>query len=208
MKQIKQLAAFFLPLAIGGMLACNSGTRTTTDDTSTVGNQDITAVDTGMTKGMAQDVNKDKFSDDSLRDDASFVTRAAEDGMYEVKLTTDAQAKTANAGVKKLAAHMQKAHEKANKELAALAATKSITVPTVLPQGKTDDINRLLEKSGNDFDKALVEELSDKHEKAIRLFEDASKDVKDPELKAWFAKTLPELRNHLEMVKKEQIKLK
>lgn len=208
MKHIKQLAAFLLPVAIGGMMACNSGTNRTTDDTSTVGNEDITAVDTGMTKGMAQDLNKDKFSDDSLRDDAGFVTRAAEDGMYEVRLSTDAQTKTTNAGVKKLAAHMQQAHEKANKQLAELAAKKSITVPSVIAQGKVDDINRLLEKSGNDFDKAFVEELSDKHEKAIRLFEDASKDVKDGELRAWFSKTLPELRNHLEMVKKEQGKLK
>lgn len=208
MKHIKQLAAFLLPVAIGGMMACNSGTNRTTDDTSTVGNEDITAVDTGMTKGMAQDLNKDKFSDDSLRDDAGYVTRAAEDGLYEVRLSSDAKAKTANAGVKKLAAHMQQAHEKANKQLMEIAAKKSITVPTVIAQGKVDDINRLLEKSGNDFDKAFVEELSDKHEKAIKLFEDASKDVKDEELKAWFSKTLPELRNHLEMVKKEQNKLK
>lgn len=208
MKHIKQLAAFLLPVAIGGMMACNSGTNRTTDDTSTVGNEDITAVDTGMTKGMAQDLNKDKFSDDSLRDDAGYVTRAAEDGLYEVRLSSDAKAKTANAGVKKLAAHMQQAHEKANKQLMEIAAKKSITVPTVIAQGKVDDINRLLEKSGNDFDKAFVEELSDKHEKAIKLFENASKDVKDEELKAWFSKTLPELRNHLEMVKKEQNKLK
>lgn len=208
MKHIKQLAAFLLPITIGGMMACNSGTKTTTDDTSTVGNADVTAVDTGMTKGMAEDLNKDKFSDDSLRDDAGFVAKAAEDGMYEVKLSADAQTKTSNAGVKKLAAHMQQAHEKANKQLAELAAKKSITVPTVLPQGKTDDISKLFEKSGNDFDKAFVEELEDKHQKAIKLFEDGAKDAKDPDLKAWFAKTLPELRNHLEMVKKEQIKLK
>lgn len=190
------------------MIACNGGGKTTTDDTSTVGNSDVTAVDTGLTKGMAQDVNKDKFSDDSLRDDAGYVTRAAEDGMYEVRLSKDAQAKTTNASVKKLAAHMQQAHEKANKQLAELAATKSITIPTVLPQGKTDDINRLLEKSGNDFDKALVDELDDKHQKAIKLFEDAAQDAKDPDVKAWFAKTLPELRNHLEMVRKEKAKLK
>jgi len=205
MKQI----AFLLPIAVCAMVACNSGTnRTTTDDTSTVGNQDITAVDTGMTKGMAEDVNKDKFSDDSLQDDAGYVTRAAEDGLYEVQLTKDAQTKTANAGVKKLAAHMQKAHEKANKELATAAAKKSITIPTVLPQGKTDDINRLLEKSGNDFDKAFVDELEDKHIKAIKLFEKASENAKDADLKAWFTKTLPELRNHLEMVKTEKAKLK
>lgn len=208
MKNIKQLAAFLLPVTISGLMACNGGTKTTTDDTSTVGNADITAVDTGMTKGMAQDLNKDKFSDDSLRDDAGFVTRAAEDGLYEVRLSADAQTKTTNAGIKKLAAHMQQAHEKANKQLAELAAKKSITVPSVIAQGKTDDINRLLEKTGNDFDKAFVSELLDKHEKAIRLFEDASKDAKDEELKAWFSKTLPELRNHLEMVKKEQTKLK
>lgn len=205
MKQI----AFLLPIAIGAMVACNSGTnRTTTDDTTTVGNQDITAVDTGVTKGMAEDINDDKFSDDSLQDDADYVTRAIEDGMYEVKVSTDAQSKIASADVKKLATHMKQAHEKANKALAALAGKKSITVPTVLPERKTDDINRLMEKSGNDFDKAFVDELEDKHTKAIRLFEKASDKVKDADLKAWFAKTLPELRNHLEMVKTEKAKLK
>ena len=40
------------------------------------------------------------------------------------------------------------------------------------------------------------------HEKDIKLFEKASKDVKDAELKAFVDKTLPQLREHLAAAQK------
>lgn len=194
--------AILLSFAIAGMItACNNNANTNNQDS-------IPAGDTGLTQDVAQDINKDVLSGDSLRDDAKNITKAAEDGLYEVKLTSSAKTKANSASVKKLADHMQKAHEKLNQQLAELASKKNVTIPSAIEESKEKDIANILEKTGKDFDKAFVDELVDKHEKAIDLFEKTAENAQDPEVKDWFSKTLPELRSHLEMAKTEQAKLK
>ncbi|WP_162946645.1 DUF4142 domain-containing protein [Chitinophaga barathri] len=198
---MKNLTTLLLPLAVAGLFACNSGANRNQGDTTT-------AADTGITQDLAHDVNKDMLEGDSLRGDSKALTEAAEAGVWEVLVATQAQTKTTNAGVKKLAKHMQDAHEKANKELLALATKKNVILPNALPDSKAKDVSQLFEKSGTDFDKAFLEELADAHESAIKLFDKTAADANDPEVKEWFGKTLPELRKHLDMIKAEQAKLK
>lgn len=183
------------------MAACNNNARNNNQDS-------IPAGDTGMTRGDAQDINRDVLSDDSLRDDAKNITKAAEAGLYEVKITSSGKTKATSASVKKLAEHMEEAHEKLNQQLAELATKKNVTIPTALNESKEKDIAKIMEKTGNDFDKAFVDELIDKHEKSIDLFEKTAEHAQDPEVKDWFSKTLPELRSHLQMAKAEKEKLK
>jgi putative membrane protein len=40
------------------------------------------------------------------------------------------------------------------------------------------------------------------HQDTIKLFQDAAREAKDPEVKAWATKTLPGLRHHLEMAQR------
>lgn len=183
------------------MAACNNNARNNNQDS-------ISAGDTGLTRSDAQDINRDVLSDDSLRDDAKNITKAAEAGLYEVKITSSGKTKAASASVKKLAEHMEEAHEKLNQQLAELASKKNVTIPTALNESKEKDIAKIMEKTGNDFDKAFVDELIDKHEKSIDLFEKTAEHAQDPEVKDWFSKTLPELRSHLQMAKAEKEKLK
>ncbi|WP_343701946.1 DUF4142 domain-containing protein [Chitinophaga sp.] len=192
-----------LPFAIAcvATVACNNNASRNAQDT-------LSGEDTGMTQDMAQDINKENMEGDSVRSAADNISKAAEDGLYEVKLLQDGQAKTTNADIKKMSGHMLKAHEKLNKELADLTAKKGITIPTALEDNKVKDIQQITDKSGTDFDKAYVDELVDKHEKAIKLFETVANDATDPDIKALFTKALPELREHLDMAKKEQDKLK
>ncbi|QEH41517.1 DUF4142 domain-containing protein [Chitinophaga sp. XS-30] len=194
-------SAILLSFAIAGMMAaCNNNAGNNNQDS-------IPAGDTGMTRSDAQDINRDALSND-LKDDAKNITKAAEDGLYEVKITSSGKTKATSAGVKKLAEHMQKSHEKLNQQLAELATKKNVTIPTALNESKERDIANIMEKTGNDFDKAFVDELVDKHEKAIDLFEKTAEHAQDPEVRDWFSKTLPELRSHLEMAKAEKEKLK
>ncbi|WP_119079039.1 DUF4142 domain-containing protein [Chitinophaga alhagiae] len=192
-----------LPFAIAclAIVACNNNASRNAQDT-------LSGEDTGMTQDMAQDINKETMEGDSVRAAADNISKAAEDGMYEVKLLQDGQAKTTNAGIKKMSGHMLKAHEKLNKDLADLTAKKGITIPTALEDARVKDIQQITDKSGTDFDKAYVDELVDKHEKAVQLFETVANDATDPDIKALFTKALPELRMHLDMAKKEQDKLK
>src|ERR1051326_6076917 len=62
--------------------------------------------------------------------DETFVTKAAQGGLAEVKLGTLATQKASNADVKAFGQQMVDDHSKANDELKQLASTKGITLPT------------------------------------------------------------------------------
>ena len=91
-------------------------------------------------------------------------------------------------------------HTKNNEELAALAKSKGVDVPTepsLMQKGKM----KLLEHSdGQDFDRRYVESMGVKaHEDTIKLFRKGAADAKDPDVKAFAEKTLPKLEHHLQM---------
>ncbi|WP_312193429.1 DUF4142 domain-containing protein, partial [Sphingobacterium sp.] len=99
-------------------------------------------------------------------------------------------------------------HSKANEELTTLAQAKSITVPATLGTEQQKVKDDLSKKTGREFDKAYIDDMVEDHEKDVKLFEDASKNLKDPELKAFVDKTLPTLKAHLEHSKTVRDKLK
>lgn len=61
--------------------------------------------------------------------------------------------------------------------------------------------------SGADFDRAFANHMVMGHEKAIRTFEDASANLTDANLKKYADKTLPTLREHLQLAQDLQSKL-
>ena len=132
--------------------------------------------------------------------DAKFAVDAANGGMAEVALGKLAEGKAVNAKVKEFATMMVADHTKANDELMALAQSKNITLPQAVSSDKQATMDNLTKKSGSDFDKAYVDQMVDDHKKTISLFEDASKNAKDADIKAFVDKTLPTLRTHLEHV--------
>lgn len=135
------------------------------------------------------------------KDDSTFVLTAAKDGMAEVNVGKIAQQKASNPRVKSFADMMVTDHTKAGDELASIAKTKNITLPTAPDadaQKMADDLGK---KSGKDFDKAYVKGMVEGHEKAVQLFTDASQNCKDADLKAFAIKTLPTLKMHLDSIK-------
>ena len=65
-------------------------------------------------------------------------------------------------------------------------------------QATKDKLSKL---SGADFDRQYMEVMVKDHVKDVKEFEDASTKAKDADLKAWAAKTLPTLREHLQMAR-------
>lgn len=128
-------------------------------------------------------------------DAQEFVTKAALAGMTEVETAKVAQAKSADSEVKNFAARMIADHEKANKELAAIAKAKGLTVPARLDAEHTQVVQKLNSKSGAEFDAAYSGHMAMDHAKAVSLFE-ANADVPDARLAAFATKTLPVLREH------------
>ncbi|WP_187262887.1 DUF4142 domain-containing protein [Pontibacter beigongshangensis] len=155
---------------------------------------------------QAQETNEQAFEDTSMEDpkinQSDFMTRAASDGMFEIEAGKLAQKMGQNAEVKKFGGQMVTDHEKASKELKALAQKKSITLPDSMSSEHRDKLQSLQSKKGAEFDEEYMEAMVDAHEEAVGLFEDAAEDLEDAEVKAFAAKTLPVLQQHHEHAKK------
>ncbi len=129
--------------------------------------------------------------------DSSFLKDAAEAGYAEIDAGKLALQKGASAEVKAFAQKMVDDHKKADSELRSLAAAKGVKLPTdatMVAKGKA----KILEKrDGTGFDHAYAENQVSAHKDAVELFDKASKNAKDADVKAWAAKTLPTLQHHL-----------
>jgi len=135
-----------------------------------------------------------------VEDDAKFVVDAGNGGMTEVELSKLALQKGTNAKAKEFADMMVMDHSKANMELKALAKAKNITLPDSINADSKKAWDDLNAKTGKDFDKAYVSTMVSEHKKTVSMFEDASKNLKDAELKAFVDKTIPVLKGHLDKI--------
>jgi putative membrane protein len=160
------------------------------------------------TKEVAEDQNEEKFDDSNIEKDTEFAVEAADGGMLEVELGKLAQANAASPEVKKFAQMMVDDHSKANDELKALAAQKSITLPAAMSEKCQKKYNDLTEKKGEEFDKDYVSLMVSDHKDDVDAFEKEADKGNDPELKAWAGEKLPTLRHHLEMAQATEEVLK
>jgi putative membrane protein len=144
-----------------------------------------------------------KQDDKVARGDRKFIEEAAGSGMFEVQVSQLAASKATDPNVKSYASMLVDHHTAANNELVKIANARRVELPAAPPRGMRKDIEKLGKKNGAEFDRDYIREVGIKaHEKDIKLFQGASKDVKDPELKAFVDKTLPVLREHLAAAQK------
>jgi putative membrane protein len=137
------------------------------------------------------------------RGDRKFIEEAAGSGMFEVQVAQLAASKATDAQVKSFASMLVDHHTAANNELVKIANARGVELPAAPKRALRRDVEKLGKKSGDEFDRDFVRNVGSKaHEKDIKLFQKASKDVKDAELKAFVDKTLPVLREHLAMAQK------
>jgi putative membrane protein len=133
--------------------------------------------------------------------DREFVHKAAAGGFAEVELGRIAQQRASRASVRSFADRMVTDHGRANEELAGLARAKGLTVPEAIDASHQTLRDRLGALSGPDFDRAYMTEMVRDHTEDVALFERASETAADPELKAWAARSLPMLRDHLALAR-------
>jgi putative membrane protein len=160
--------------------ACGGNTGTKHDD----------AVDS------AQEVNDTTAGVDEEASD--FAVKAASGGMMEVQLGDAAQQLAASPRVKEFANMMVRDHSKANDELKTLAVSKNITLPDSVGEDHKKHIDDLKKKKGPEFDREYIDMMVNDHEEDVNMFDKAANDLKDPDLKAFAARTLPTLRAHLD----------
>ena len=132
--------------------------------------------------------------------DKEFIKNASELGLAEVESGKLAQQKATNPELKKFGARMVTDHTKTNEELMALAKAKGVELKAEPAGSQKRMLSSLAEKSGAEFDKEYREHQIKDHEKAIKQFSEAAKEAKDPDVKAFAAKHLPHLQEHLSMI--------
>ena len=129
--------------------------------------------------------------------DKKFMKDAAEGGIAEVELGRLAAEKASNADVKKFGQRMVDDHQKANDQLKQLAAQKHVELPQE-PSAKDKAAKARLEKlSGEQFDRAYMQDMVKDHKKDVADFQRESKTATDPDVKSFASQTLPTLEDHL-----------
>jgi putative membrane protein len=140
--------------------------------------------------------------------DYKFVTEAAHGSMMEVRLGEIAKQKASNQSVRDFAQRMITDHSKAGDELKQLASNKSAAVPTEMSRKHNSTIESLEKLSGREFDKEYIATMVKDHKKDAKEFEDAVKDVSDPDLKTFAQKTLGVIQEHLRMARELEATVK
>ena len=196
--------ATFLAMALSAGLALAQTGATGATGTGSTGSSATGGQSAPMAQPGAGTRNTESKKDDQLAGaDRKFIQAAAGSGMFEVQVAQLASTKATDPAVKSFASMLVDHHTTANNELTQLANKKGVELSAAPPRAMRRDIEQLGKKSGQEFDRDFVRNVGIKaHEKDIKLFEKASKDAKDPEVKAFAGKTLPQLKEHLAMAQK------
>lgn len=155
----------------------------------------------------------DRRSDSSRPDDAKkfsdthFVDHAYTSGQNEIILNRMALERSRNEDVRKFAQKMLEDHGKANQDLLLIVSEFRIAVPDKPLPEQEKDLRHMSSGEVKDFDKEFMNHMVMNHEKSVKLFEQASKELKNEKLKAFASKTLPTIKEHLKVAKETRDKV-
>jgi putative membrane protein len=138
------------------------------------------------------------------KDDLEFMQHAAAGGLLEVELGKIAQSRATNAQVKQFAARIVQDHTKGNEELKKVAAAKGVTLPATVERKQRKAIDELKAMPAPRFDHEYMEYMVKDHREDIKAFDKEAKSGKDADVKAFAAKTLPTLHEHLQLAEGAQ----
>ena len=146
-------------------------------------------------------------SDDKKLTDSHFVDHAYTDGQNEIILNQMALQRSRNEDVRKFAQKMLEDHGKANQQLTLLVSELRIPVPDKPLPDQAKEMQKISSNEVQNFDKEYMDYMVKDHEKAVKLFEQASKELKNDRLKDFASKTLPTLKEHLKLAKETRDKV-
>lgn len=147
----------------------------------------------------AQDASKSSAKGSLDAADRKFVEKAAAGGLAEVEMGRLANTKGMNQGVKDFGARMVQDHGRANEELKTLAANKGVTLPTGPDKSHQKKMDKMNKVAAEKFDPEYMEDMVKDHKEDVKDFEKQAKNAKDADVRAFAAKTLPVLQEHLKL---------
>lgn len=129
-----------------------------------------------------------------------FVKEVSMSDMFEIE-SSKLALERGSAATKAFAQQMIDAHQKTTADLKALLASGKVKAQpaTALSGDQQESLDELKKLSGSEFDDAYQDDQEDAHEDAVDVFKRYADEGDNPDLKAWAAKTVPELEHHLKM---------
>ncbi len=134
--------------------------------------------------------------------DHKFAMMAAMGGMMEVELGKLAAEKGASDEVRQFGQKMVDDHTKANGELMQVASSRGMTLPTAPDPKHQAEMRKFSALTGEQFDREYVKMMVKDHKKTVAEFQKEASRGADADLKAFAARTLPTLQEHLQMIQR------
>lgn len=134
--------------------------------------------------------------------DAAFMDEAGRAGIEEVTFGQLARTQATRASTRDFALRMVDQHTKVNQELTRLAAQKQITPTNSMDTAHQGMYDQLQSLHGRAFDHAYLNDQVADHQATIQLFQNEAANGTDPDVKAFAARTLPQLQMHLQLAEK------
>jgi putative membrane protein len=131
--------------------------------------------------------------------DQQFMLEAARAGIAEVELGRLAAQRAASDAVRSFAQRMVTDHGAANEELARLARSKGVALPSEMGPAHRATLDRLAGMSGPAFDQAYMGDMMKAHQQTSALFTRETREGQDAEVRAWAMKRLPGIQEHLRL---------
>jgi putative membrane protein len=129
--------------------------------------------------------------------DSDFMIKAASCNNAEIQIAKLAGRRSDSAAVKEFAERIVTDHQHAFDKLAELFKNRKVGVTAGLEKSTKDELARLGELRGTEFDRAFLKHMVDEHKKAIAVFENQVKNGKDAAVTDHAKTMLPDLQKHL-----------
>jgi putative membrane protein len=134
--------------------------------------------------------------------DAKFLKGAAIGAMAEVQTGKLVEQNATNPDVKQFGQRMVTDHGQELTDLQTLAQSKNVDLPTEPDKKHKKTYDKLAKLQGDEFDKAYSKDALEDHRKDVKEFQKEADKATDPDVKAFAAKQVPVLQEHLSMAEK------
>ena len=163
-----------------------------------LGSLALACEENGSYRSSSVNANKPVGPSQVTESDREFAIKAAMGGKHEVELGRLAADRASDSDVKAFANRMIQDHSRAGDELTQTTSRLGIKAPDGDEASFKQMVDRLSKLKGVEFDRAYMSEMVDDHMKDLSEIESYAKGDNNSELKAWAAKTVPIVREHLQ----------
>jgi putative membrane protein len=140
--------------------------------------------------------------------DQDFLIEAIRSAMVKIRMSDIIKAKAYNMDARDVANSLYTEQIETEKLLKDLAIHKHVMPPNTIGRELQDDVDDLSNSGGREIDHKYLQFMLSMYEKDLDHINKASASVKDEELKSYIGKRIPQLKNHIQNVKKVQEQLK